>query len=162
MNKYEITNKQKHQFNSDGVVVLRGLFTGLVDMIALAVEQNLASPGPYAAENLLSNEGGRFFDDYCNWQRLPAIKQVIFDSEAGRVAAALMGSQSAQLFHDHVLVKEPGTAKQTPLHQDSQYYFVGGQQTLSFWIPVEPCQGATLRCFKVHINGPSPNYQPNG
>ena len=156
MNKYEITNKQKHQFNSDGVVVLRGLFTGLVDMIALAVEQNLASPGPYAAENLLSNEGGRFFDDYCNWQRLPALKRVIYESEAGRVAAALMRSRSAQLFHDHVLVKEPGTAKQTPWHQDSPYYFVEEQQTLSFWIPAEPVEGATLRCVKGSHKWPKP------
>ena len=52
MGTYEIKNEHKHQFSSDGVVVLRGLFTGLVDMIALAVEQNLASPGPYAAEYL--------------------------------------------------------------------------------------------------------------
>ena len=73
-------------------------------------------------------ERGRLFDDYCNWQRLPALKQVIFESEAGRVAAALMRSQSAQLFHDHVLVKEPGTAKQTPWHQ--------GQKLRRDWFPI--------------------------
>ena len=114
MPKFEITNELKDQFNNDGVVVLRGLFTHLIDLIAEAVDQNLESPSPYAAENLLSDETGRFFDDYCNWQRLPTIKQVIYDSEAGRVAAALMRSQTAQLFHDHILVKEPGTAKPTP------------------------------------------------
>ena len=81
---------------------------------------------------------------------------MIFESEAGRVAAALMRSQSAQLFHDHVLVKEPGTAKQTPWHQDSPYYFVEGQQTLSFWIPVEPVEGATLRCVKGSHKWPKP------
>ena len=94
--------------------MLKGLFTNLIELIATAVDQNLASPGPYAAENLLSNQSGRFFDDYYNWQRLPALKQVIYESKAGRVAAALTRSQSAQLSHDHVLVKEPGTAKQTP------------------------------------------------
>lgn len=66
MHSYKITNKHKQQFSRDGVVVLRGLFTDLIDLIASAIEQNLASPGPYAAENLLSNESGRFFDDYCN------------------------------------------------------------------------------------------------
>ena len=59
-----------------------------------------------------------------------------------------MQSHTAQLFHDHVLVKEPGTAKPTPWHQDSPYYFVEGAQTLSFWIPVEPVEDATLRCVK--------------
>ena len=156
MNKYEITKRQKRLLSYDGVVLLKGLFTNLIELIAVAIDQNLASPGPYAAENLLSNQSGRFFDDYCNWQRLPALKQVIYESEAGRVAAALMRSQSAQLFHDHVLVKEPGTAKQTPWHQDSPYYFVEGQQTLSFWIPVEPVEGATLRCVKGSHKWPKP------
>ena len=114
MSQFEITEKLKDQFNVDGVVVLRGLFTHLIDLIAEAVDQNLESPSPYAAENLLSDETGRFFDDYCNWQRLPTIKQVIYDSEAGRVAAALMRSQTAQLFHDHILVKEPAQPSQHP------------------------------------------------
>ena len=60
MSKYEITNKQKHQFMHDGVVLLKGLFTNLIELIAVAIDQNLASPGPYAAENLSSNESGRF------------------------------------------------------------------------------------------------------
>ena len=80
MHSYEITNEHKHQFSHDGVVLLKGLFTNLIELIAVAIDQNLASPGPYAAENLLSNESGRFFDDYCNWQRLPALKQVIYES----------------------------------------------------------------------------------
>ena len=40
----------------------------------------------------------------------PPLQEVIYNSDAGRVAAALMRSRTAQLFHDHVLVKEPGTA----------------------------------------------------
>jgi len=156
MARFEITDELKDQFNEDGVVALRGLFSDLIELIAEAVEQNLSSPGPYAAENLLSDETGRFFDDYCNWQRIPALKQVIFESEAGRVAAALMRSKSAQLFHDHVLVKEPGTTKPTPWHQDSPYYFVDGQQTLSFWIPVEPVEETTLRCVKGSHKWPKP------
>jgi len=137
-----------NQFSDDGVVVLRGLFTSQMELIAEAIDQNMASPGPSAAENLLPGEQGRFFDDYCNWQRLPALREVIYTSDAGRVAAALMRSRTAQLFHDHVLVKEPGTTKPTPWHQDSPYYFVEGAQTLSFWIPVEPVEDATLRCVR--------------
>jgi len=148
MPAYKLTDDVIDQYSRDGVVVLRGLFTDQIDIIAAAIDQNMASPGPYAAENLKPGEAGRFFDDYCNWQRIPEIKQVIYSSEAGPVAAALMRSHSAQLFHDHVLVKEPGTAKPTPWHQDSPYYFVEGEQTLSFWIPVEPVENATLRCVK--------------
>tara|TARA_B100000242_G_scaffold263563_1_gene210585 strand:+ start:155 stop:316 length:162 start_codon:yes stop_codon:yes gene_type:complete len=52
MKTYEIKNDHKHLFNNDDIVVLRDLFTGLVDMIALALDQNLASPGPYVTQNL--------------------------------------------------------------------------------------------------------------
>jgi ectoine hydroxylase-related dioxygenase (phytanoyl-CoA dioxygenase family) len=51
-----------------------------------------------------------------------------------------------QVFHDHVLVKEPGTSKPTPWHQDSPYYFVEGSQTVSFWSPVDRVTDASLRC----------------
>ncbi|MEC7257243.1 MAG: phytanoyl-CoA dioxygenase family protein, partial [Pseudomonadota bacterium] len=104
------------------------------------------APGPYAAENLQSGESGRFFDDYCNWTRIPAFQQVIADSPAGAGAADLMGANRVQMFHDHVLVKEPGTSMATPWHQDSPYYFVAGQQTVSFWSPLDPVREATLRC----------------
>ena len=46
MSQFEITEKLKDQFNVDGVVVLRGLFIHLIDLIAEAVEQILESPGP--------------------------------------------------------------------------------------------------------------------
>ena len=81
----------------------------------------MAEPGEYAAENLKPGEGGRFFDDYCNWQRIPEFTEVIMKSEAAAVAAALMASDTVQVFHDHVLVKEPGTSKATPWHQDGPY-----------------------------------------
>ena len=44
-----------------------------------------------------------------------------------------------------MLVKEPGTQKPTPWHQDIPYYFVDGSQTVSFWIPIDPVETATLR-----------------
>ena len=57
-----------------------------------------------------------------------------------------MRSETVQLFHDHVLVKEPGTSTPTPWHSDRPYYFVDGRQTVSFWVPLDPVdQSTTLR-----------------
>jgi ectoine hydroxylase-related dioxygenase (phytanoyl-CoA dioxygenase family) len=67
-----------------------------------------------------------------------------------------MNSDTVQLFHDHVLVKEPGTSKQTPWHQDAPYYFVDGEQTVSFWCPVDPVRQATLRCVAGSHRWPKP------
>ena len=141
-----VTQQHIDDYARDGAVLVRGLLAGFVEEIAAGIEMNMSDPGPYAAENLKPGETGRFFDDYCNWTRIPPFDAVIRRSPAAEVAADLMGSGSAQLFHDHVLVKEPGTSKATPWHQDSPYYFVEGQQTLSFWCPVDPVGAASLRC----------------
>lgn len=142
---YDLTDEMIADYDRDGVVCLPGLFTDWVDEIRAGIEANMAAPGTYAAENTKAGESGRFFDDYCNWQRIPAIENVMINSPAAEVAARLMQSETAQVFHDHVLVKEPGTAKPTPWHQDAPYYFVDGMQNISFWIPVDPVEEATLR-----------------
>jgi ectoine hydroxylase-related dioxygenase (phytanoyl-CoA dioxygenase family) len=133
-------------YQRDGVVLIKGLFRDYVELLREGVERNLREPGPYAAENLKPGEGGRFFDDYCNWQRIPEFVETIENSPAAEVAADLMRSERVQVFHDHVLIKEPGTSKPTPWHQDSPYYFVEGRQTVSFWSPLDPVTNATLRC----------------
>ncbi|MEO3413280.1 phytanoyl-CoA dioxygenase family protein [Roseovarius sp. CAU 1744] len=133
-------------YQRDGVVLIRGLFADHVETLRAGVERNMAAPGPYAAENLHRHEAGRFFDDYCNWQRIPEFREVIETSAAAQVSAELMQSETAQMFHDHVLVKEPGTSKPTPWHQDGPYYFVEGRQTISLWCPLDPVREASLRC----------------
>jgi ectoine hydroxylase-related dioxygenase (phytanoyl-CoA dioxygenase family) len=132
-------------YRRDGAVCLRGVFRDWVDIIAAGIERNLRERGPYAAESVRSGEAGSFFDDYCNWQRIGEFRDVVERSPAAEVAARIMGSQTAQFFHDHVLVKEPGTQKATPWHQDAPYYFVDGSHTVSLWIPIDPVREATLR-----------------
>lgn len=141
-----ITQDHIDTFRRDGVVLIRGLFKGYVETLRAGVERNMADPGPFASDTLNPGDTGRFFDDYCNWNRIPEFEAVIRSSAAAEVAADIMGSNSAQLFHDHVLVKAPGTSKATPWHQDTPYYFVEGQQTVSFWSPLDPVREATLRC----------------
>ncbi len=120
------------RFQRDGAVLIKGLLSPWVDTLRAGIEWNMQNPGPYAAENLQQGERGRFFDDYCNWTRIPEFQQLIEQSNVASAAAQLMQSQRVQMFHDHVLVKEPGTSKATPWHQDSPYYFVEGTQTVSF------------------------------
>lgn len=138
-----ISEDQIDAFQRDGAVVVRGVFADWVDVMADGVAQNMAEPGPYASENAVTE--GRFFDDYCNWTRLAPFADIVRNSPAAELAARAMRSQTAQFFHDHVLVKEPNTPKPTPWHQDSPYYFVAGEQTVSLWIPLDPVREASLR-----------------
>ncbi len=141
-----LTQQQIDHFHRDGVVLIKGLFADHIQTIRAGIERNMADPGPYASENLKAGEGGRFFDDYCNWTRIPEFEQVIRTSPAAEVAADLMKSNRVQMFHDHILVKEPGTSKPTPWHQDGPYYFIDGMQNVSFWSPMDPVREASLRC----------------
>ena len=141
-----LTQDHIDAFQRDGVVLIKGLFADHVETLRAGIDRNMAEPGPYAAENLKEGEAGRFFDDYCNWTRIPEFEEVIRTSAAAEVAADLMGSSRVQVFHDHILVKEPGTSKPTPWHQDGPYYFVDGTQNVSFWSPVDPVTEASLRC----------------
>ena len=130
-------------YQRDGAVCLRGAFKEWIPVLEAGVERNMAEPGPYAAENTKPGEPGRFFDDYVNWQRIPEFRQFITESHVARIAAEAMRSKKAQFFHDHVLVKEPGTAKESPWHQDIPYYCVEGTQTVSFWLPLDPISKET-------------------
>jgi ectoine hydroxylase-related dioxygenase (phytanoyl-CoA dioxygenase family) len=151
-----ITQAHVDAFQADGVVLIKGLFADHVDTLRNGIARNMDAPGPYAAENLKEGEAGRFFDDYCNWTRIPEFRQVIENSPAAEVAADLMTSNRVQVFHDHVLVKEPGTSKPTPWHQDGPYYFVDGVQNVSFWSPMDPVTDASLRCVAGSHAWPKP------
>lgn len=147
-----ITANQINEYTRNGVVLLPGIFADWVDVIRKGIEHNLREPGQYAAENLHKHETGRFFDDYCNWQRIPQFADFIENSTVLEAGARLMKSKTVQVFHEHVLIKEPGTSKPTPWHQDAPYYFVEGNQTVSFWIPVDPVKDASLRLVaKSHL-----------
>ena len=141
-----VTDEMVQAFQADGAVLVKGLWADWVEDLRAGIEANMASPSPQLMATLKPGEKGRFFDDYCNWQRIPEYERVIRQSNVAEVAARLMQSARVQLFHDHTLVKEPGTNKPTPWHSDGPYYFVQGRQTVSFWCPLDPVREATLRC----------------
>ncbi len=136
-------------FDRDGVVLLPGAFTPWVAPLRDGLDRILADPSSFAfpCESTTADESGRFFDAYCNWQRVPEFLDFVLHSEAASIAAQLMGSNTAQLFHEHVFSKEPGTAKATPWHQDLPYYCVGGSQTASVYVALDDTPAETAVAF---------------
>lgn len=124
-------------FRRDGAVPIRGVFADWVETLRRGVDANMANPSPTARVYVGANGGGRFLNDYCNWDRNDDYRAFIFDSPAARVGAELMGSRSVQLFHEHVLVKEAKAGVKTPWHQDLPYYCIRCPQTVSLWIPLD-------------------------
>ena len=127
------------QFQRDGVVVLRQMVDStLLAELAEGVEQNLSEPGEWANDYTPDGSTGRFFGDYVNWQRISSYRRAALDSALPVVARELMRSETVRFFHEHVLVKEPGTSEITPWHHDEPYYCTDGTQNVSLWISLDP------------------------
>ncbi len=139
----------------DGAVCVRHAFSP--EMIALAtraIEANLADLSPRAKRASAADDGA-FIEDFCNWDRIPAMERFIRESPAAAIAAGLTGSKQVRLYHDHMLTKEPGTRQATPWHQDQPYYNVSGTQNASMWFPVDPVdRSSTLEFIAGSHKGP--------
>ena len=128
-------------FQRDGAVCIRQLFSAAeMALLRAGIDANLAHLSPRAKVASGADDPGYFVEDFCNWQENPDYRRFIFESKLAETAGRLMRSQSARLYHDHMLTKEPGTRQPTPWHQDQPYYNVEGRQNSSFWIPVDPVQ----------------------
>jgi ectoine hydroxylase-related dioxygenase (phytanoyl-CoA dioxygenase family) len=126
-------------FERDGVALVRDAFVDWVEPLRSGLQRTLDAPERYAfpCDSVRDHEPGRFFDTYCNWQLVPEYLAFVLTSSAASMAAQMMRSTTAQLFHDHAFCKEPGTRKATPWHQDLPYYCIDGRQTASVYVALD-------------------------
>ncbi len=135
---FEIGEDVIDAFQRDGCAVVRGVFGEWIEGLGEGIEENMAAPS--FRERTYQPEDGTapFFQDFCNWDRIAGYRALVRSSPMAGIAAQLMRSKTARIFHDHVLVKEPGNSIATPWHQDQPYYLVEATQSVSFWVPLDP------------------------
>ncbi len=127
-----------NEFERDGAAVLRGVLdASWIDSMREAIEVALDRPGPMSREYTKPDEPGRYFGDFFLWQRFEEFRTFMADSPLPELAAQLMHSQNVFFFYDQLLVKEPGTAAETPLHHDLPYWPMRGNQIISIWVPFD-------------------------
>ena len=158
----EVTKEQVEQYQRDGVVLVPSAFTEWVDALATGLDRILESPEEYAfpCDSTLDGEPGRFFDTYCNWQRVPEWLTFVLTSRAASLAGQLMGSKTAQFFHEHAFAKEAGTTKATPWHHDLPYYCVDGRQTASVYVALDHTPAETAVAFLKGSHRDESTYRP--
>jgi ectoine hydroxylase-related dioxygenase (phytanoyl-CoA dioxygenase family) len=142
-------------FLRDGAVCVRSAFSAAdIALAREAIDANLADLSANA-KRASDADDGAFIEDFCSWTRIPALQRFVRTSPAAAIAAELMGAHTVRLYHDHVLVKEPGTRQRTPWHQDLPYYNVEGRQNASMWLPVDPVsRESTLEFVAGSHRGP--------
>ena len=149
-------------FQRDGVCYVPGAFVEWVEPLRAGLDRVMNSPEEYAftSDSAEPGEPGRFFDAYCNWQRVPEFNTFALTSTAASMAAQCMRSSTAQFFHEHAFVKEPGTQKATPWHHDLPYYCVDGSQTASVYVALDDTPADTAVRFLAGSHRDGNTYVP--
>jgi ectoine hydroxylase-related dioxygenase (phytanoyl-CoA dioxygenase family) len=148
-------------FQNDGVTLLRGIFRDWVEPLCEGVTEVMSHPSPLERSYHPKDGSAAFFQDFCNWQRIPQFRAFVFESPAAEVAAHLMGSPTSRFFHDHILVKYPGNSTVTPWHHDQPYYCVEGERTVSFWTPLDKVsREISLQCVAGSHAWNKAGYRP--
>lgn len=138
------SDQEVARYRADGAICLRGAFPmDWIERLRAAVDADMVSPGPMVRINTPKGAPGLFFVDFQLWQRHDAARDFVHDSPAKHIAQRLMGSREVVYYHDHLLVKEPGTEERTPWHHDQPYYPIDGEQIVSLWLPLDPVDRAT-------------------
>lgn len=137
-NEVLLSDEQVSRFKTDGAVLLKGIFADWVEPARAAIEENKLNPSWRERTYNPDDGSAPFFQDYCVWSQFDGYRSLVSESPMPALAAQLMASRTSRVFHDHILVKEPGNSIVTPWHQDQPYYLVEGEQTVSFWVPLDP------------------------
>ncbi len=137
--EFHIEDEQIEAYQRDGVLYLNGAFEDWVEPLRAGLARNLSNPMAFRfpAESTSEGEPGRFFDSYCNWPLIPEYRDFVFRSPAASLAGKVMQGSYAQFFHEHAFVKEAGTQRATPWHQDIPYYTVRGDRNVSIYVALD-------------------------
>ena len=133
-----LTDADVASYREDGAICIRRAFAlDWIERLRIAIDDDMRGPGPMVRINTPEGKPGLFFVDFQLWQRHDACRAFVFESPAADIAARLMGAREIVYYHDHLLVKEPGTEERTPWHHDQPYYPIDGQQIVSLWLPLD-------------------------
>lgn len=125
-------------FERDGVVCLRGVIERpWIERLRGAAERAILDPAYRGHRYGKPHHKGVFFGAFYMWQRDADFRAFAFDSPAPAIIAAMLRSREINLYHDHLLIKEPGSEAPTPWHHDIGYMCMRGARIASVWVPLD-------------------------
>ena len=98
-----LSQKQIDDYQNLGAIIIKGAFKDWIEPLRSGFQKVLDNPSQHGRENVNENEG-RFFEDYCNWQRIQEFKDCMFNSPAAKIVAEATNSKSIQIFLDHLFI----------------------------------------------------------
>jgi ectoine hydroxylase-related dioxygenase (phytanoyl-CoA dioxygenase family) len=152
-------------FRRDGVVCLRAAFDqDWIERMQSAVDRRIEAPGD-RQHDLSGGKPGRYLGENFLWLSDSDFEAFIRESPAAALAGQLLESRRIFIYHDTILVKEPGAEAPTPWHQDLPYYPLGGRMVCSIWFALDPVtleNGAVEYVRRSHLQGSLFSPEPFG
>ena len=74
-----LSEKQIKDYQTDGVIVVKDIFKDWIEPLRKGFQKVIDNPSKHGRENVIDNNG-RFFEDYCNWERIEEFKNCMFNS----------------------------------------------------------------------------------
>jgi len=132
-----VSASDRTQYETDGAVCVCDIFVEWVEPLRAIVEKSIVSPGPLVERYSGSPTQSGFFGDRYRWTFDPDVRDFVFRSPAAELAGEMMSASRANIFCDHLFVKEPGAETPTPWHQDLPYWPLLGDQICSIWVALD-------------------------
>lgn len=133
-----LVDEQRERYQRDGVIHLPRLLDDKTLSEALAAYRwSIDNPGP-GASRLPSNGTGTFYQDLANPAALAQYAPLVRDTLLADIVTDLFGQPRAWFMYEQVFLKENGTTRRTPWHQDTPYLPVEGDDLAVLWITFEP------------------------
>jgi phytanoyl-CoA hydroxylase len=137
-----ITLEQKKQFDEQGYLVLRGLFSA--DEVKaftdhyMALRQEGTKPGDFSGVDLSSSDPLKKFPRMIHMHRWDSISlKWMLDQRIGAALTGLMGTEPYAV--QTMLYFKPPKARGQAVHQDQYYLRVQPGTCIAAWMALDPC-----------------------
>jgi ectoine hydroxylase-related dioxygenase (phytanoyl-CoA dioxygenase family) len=139
----------------DGVVLLRGaLSTDELRAVEHVYEYGRAHPSP-GAYRAYPETGATFSIDTFNAANWDHYVEAYAETSIPDRVASLWGSDDVWFFYEQLFLKEGGSMRRTPWHQDSSYLPVSVEHVAVCWISLDPLTEAeSLEFVRGSHRGP--------
>jgi hypothetical protein len=80
-----LNETQINAYERDGAIIIKGVFKDWIECLRSGFDKVLAQPSEHGRENVAQGDAGRFFEDYCNWQRIDEFKRWIMSRQGHKL-----------------------------------------------------------------------------
>ena len=129
-----INQEQINQYSTNGAICIRNAVgQEWIEKMLGHLDTHFEKGGdPETAEN-----GELAFSDRYLYKKHTWMNDFVFNSGIAEIAGCLMESSVANVYFDHIFIREGGTSATTPWHQDRPYWPFLGKQIASVWVALD-------------------------